>query len=151
MIKKRIHFIVMVSLALLGCRERQASNNPEPYTQEGKASFYSGIFIGKETSSGEKYHPDSLTAAHMYLPIGTQVEVTNLENNKSVIVAINDRGPYIDGRIIDLSASAARQLGFVDDGVVDVRLTIVKPADGYSAQDSVAEDRADARDMAGFD
>jgi len=150
---KEIYVGIFIALSLAACREKDGAIPPAPYSKEGRASFYSGIFTGKATSSGELYHPDSLTAAHMYLPFGTVVEVTNLSNNKSVIVAINDRGPYVSGRIVDLSAAAARRLGFIEEGVADVRLTVVKPAKGYSVEDSVAGDRVDemTRDVAGFD
>src|SRR5688572_14799873 len=75
--------------------------------QTGKASFYADKFDGTITASGEKYRHNKLTAAHKTLPFGTKVRVTNLSNNKTVEVVINDRGPYVDGRIIDLSRSAA--------------------------------------------
>src|SRR5689334_17335274 len=77
--------------------------------QTGKASFYADKFEGKPTASGEKYKHNKLTGAHKSLPFGTKVKVTNVANNQSVIVVINDRGPYVDGRIIDLSKSAAEQ------------------------------------------
>ena len=76
----------------------------------GKASYYAGRFLGKKTASGELYHPDSLTAAHKTLPFGSKVKVTNMYNDISVIVKVNDRGPFIEGRIIDLSRNAAYSL-----------------------------------------
>ena len=82
--------------------------------QSGKASFYADKFEGIQTASGEKYKHSRLTGAHKTLPFGTKVRVTNLANNKSVEVTINDRGPYVDGRIIDLSKAAADELGFVN-------------------------------------
>jgi len=98
--------------------------------QTGKASFYADKFEGVMTASGEKYRHNKLTAAHKTLPFGTKVKVTNLANNQSVIVAINDRGPWVEGRIIDLSRSAAEQLGFVNMGLADVQLEVVDPGDG---------------------
>jgi peptidoglycan lytic transglycosylase len=98
--------------------------------QTGKASFYADRFDGHLTSSGERYHHKQLTAAHKTLPFGTIVRVTNVANNKSVEVRINDRGPYVDGRIIDLSRSAAEKLGFVNQGLADVKLEVVDPGNG---------------------
>src|SRR5690606_41693222 len=80
--------------------------------QTGKASFYADKFEGSPTASGEKYRHNKLTAAHKTLPFGTRVRVTNLSNNKTVDVVINDRGPYVENRIIDLSKSAAEKLDF---------------------------------------
>lgn len=94
-------------------------------TSVGMASYYSNGLRGKKTASGERYDPNKLTAAHKTLPIGTIVKVTNLGNNKQVVVKINDRGPYVRGRIIDLSYSAARQLGMLKDGVTKVKIEVV--------------------------
>lgn len=96
-----------------------------PY-QVGKASWYGKRFHGRTTASGEDFDMFELTAAHRQLPLGTQVKVTNLRNGKWVIVRINDRGPYIEGRIMDLSYSAARLLEF-RAGVEPVRLDLVQP------------------------
>lgn len=98
--------------------------------QTGKASFYADKFEGTITSSGEKYRHNKLTAAHKTLPFGTKVRVTNLANNKSVEVVINDRGPYVEGRIIDLSRAAAEVLGFENYGLADVKLEVTDPGDG---------------------
>jgi peptidoglycan lytic transglycosylase len=102
---------------------------PEPRTvlrrhrgQVGDASFYDGSFNGRTTASGDTYDERRLTAAHPTLALGTRVRVTNLENEKSVVVVVNDRGPYVAGRIIDLSRRAARLLGFIQDGTTRVRL-----------------------------
>lgn len=101
--------------------------------QTGKASFYADKFEGQTTASGEKYRHNKLTAAHKTLPFGTKVRVTNMANNQSVEVVINDRGPYVDGRIIDLSKSAAEKLGFVNQGLAEVKLEIIDPGDGKSS------------------
>jgi peptidoglycan lytic transglycosylase len=97
---------------------------------EGTASWYGGRdgFEGKPTASGEIYDSSQLTAAHRELPFGTIVEVTNLQNDQSVRVRINDRGPFIRGRIVDLSRAAAQQIGLLGPGVGEVRLTIVSGA-----------------------
>ncbi|HQA60443.1 MAG: septal ring lytic transglycosylase RlpA family protein [Tepidanaerobacteraceae bacterium] len=91
----------------------------------GKASWYGPNFHGKLTANGEIFDQNALTAAHRELPFGTKVLVTNLENGKSTLVTINDRGPYIQGRHIDLSRAAAKEVGMIEAGVVDVMMQIV--------------------------
>lgn len=98
-----------------------------PQTQVGVASYYSRRYHGKRTASGEIYNMYQMTAAHRQLPFGSTVRVTNLRNNRSVIVRINDRGPYIRGRIIDLSLAAARELDMVKAGLVRVQLDSTAP------------------------
>lgn len=93
----------------------------------GKASFYGGRWIGRLTANGEHYRREDCTAAHKKLPFNTMVRVTNLRNGKSVIVRINNRGPYVKGRILDLSVVAARKIDMVDDGIVKVKAEILKP------------------------
>ena len=90
--------------------------------QLGRASYYHAMFDGRKTANGETFSSRMMTAAHRTLEFGTRVRVTNLSNLKSVIVTINDRGPYVGGRIIDLSRRAASALGFVHDGVAKVRV-----------------------------
>jgi rare lipoprotein A len=101
------------------------ANKAKPY-QVGTASWYGSDFEGKPTASGEPYNMYDLTAAHPSLPLGSLVRVTNLHNRKSVVVRINDRGPIIPGRIIDLSYSAARVLKFKEKGLQVVRLDLVQ-------------------------
>ena len=91
----------------------------------GLASIYSDRFHGEPTSSGERYHKDRMTAAHRTLPIGTLVRVTHLRNGRSVIVRINDRGPYIKRRIIDLSREAAKKIEMVRYGISRVKLEVL--------------------------
>lgn len=91
----------------------------------GKASWYGPGFHGRLTANGERYNQNALTAAHRHLKFGTKVRVTNLNNGRSVVVRINDRGPYVKGRIIDVSAAAARSLGMIKKGVVPVKVTIL--------------------------
>jgi rare lipoprotein A len=98
--------------------------------QTGKASFYADKFEGSSTASGEKYKHSKLTAAHKSLPFGTVVRVKNLQNNETVDVTINDRGPYVDGRIIDVSKSAAEKLGFVNKGLAEVEIEVIDAGDG---------------------
>ncbi|HYC83834.1 MAG TPA: septal ring lytic transglycosylase RlpA family protein [Chryseosolibacter sp.] len=98
--------------------------------QTGKASFYADKFEGSPTASGEKYRHSRLTAAHKSLPFGTKVKVTNTANNKTVEVVINDRGPWVDNRIIDLSRSAAEKLDFINQGLAEVQVEVVDAGDG---------------------
>ncbi|HEY6866801.1 MAG TPA: septal ring lytic transglycosylase RlpA family protein [Candidatus Eisenbacteria bacterium] len=93
--------------------------------QVGVASYYASRFEGHPTASGGTYHAHRLTAAHRTLPMGTRVRVTNLENGRSVVVTITDRGPFKDDRIIDVSWRAARKLGFERAGTARVRLTVL--------------------------
>lgn len=92
---------------------------------EGAASFYGDEFAGRPTASGERFHPGQMTAAHRTLPLGSVVRVTNLRNNRSVVVRINDRGPFHGNRVIDLSKGAARELGFVQSGTAPVRIELL--------------------------
>jgi rare lipoprotein A len=103
---------------------------PAPgWTEEGVASWYGGRdgFEGKPTASGEIYDSSLLTAAHRELPLGTVVDVTNLNNEQTVRVRINDRGPFIFGRVIDLSRAAAQTIGLIGPGIGPVRVTVVTP------------------------
>lgn len=92
----------------------------------GTASWYGSYFQGRPTASTEPYNMHALTAAHKELPLGTVVRVTNLENKKQVVVRINDRGPYVGERVIDMSYAGARQLGYVGKGVTNVLIEILK-------------------------
>jgi len=98
--------------------------NARPY-QVGTASWYGEDFEGKPTASGEPFNMYELTAAHPTLPLGTLVKVTNLRNRRAVVVRINDRGPVVPGRIIDVSYSAARMLKFQGQGIQRVRLDVI--------------------------
>jgi len=95
------------------------------HTQKGKASFYARKFHGQRTSSGERYHNRKMTAAHRRLPFGTLVKVTNLRNGTSVVVRINDRGPFCRGRLIDVSQEAAHELGMVAAGTAPVEIEVI--------------------------
>lgn len=102
-----------------------AQRAPVP-TLKGKASFYSDWFDGRLTASGERFSQDEYTAAHMTLPFGTWVEVTNRKNGQLVYLRINDRGPYVKGRIIDLSKAAAKALGDLNQGIFRVEIRVVQ-------------------------
>jgi rare lipoprotein A len=93
----------------------------------GTASYYAAKFHGKRTASGEKFNSKLMTAAHRTLPFGTQLKVTNLRNKKSIIVRVNDRGPHVRGRIVDISRAAAEQIGLRHTGTARVALEILKP------------------------
>lgn len=93
--------------------------------QKGKASFYAKKFHGRTTSCGEKFSNTGYTAAHQSFPFHTMVEVTNLANNKSIIVRINDRGPYHHNRLLDLTKTGAAKLGFLRTGVATVKLRVI--------------------------
>jgi len=94
--------------------------------ETGVASYYASKFEGRKTASGERYEADEMTAAHPTLPFGTRVRVTNLENEKTVEVRINDRGPFRKGRVIDLSHRAAEKLGIVRRGLARVAVAVVE-------------------------
>ncbi len=95
-------------------------SSAEAASKCGKASWYA---LHSQTASGEMMNPSAMTAAHRYLPFGTKVRVTNVKNGKSVVVRINDRGPFIGGRVIDLSKGAARKVGMIKAGVAPVKVT----------------------------
>ncbi|MGF1602859.1 MAG: septal ring lytic transglycosylase RlpA family protein [Thermosynechococcaceae cyanobacterium] len=95
-------------------------------TQRGQASWYGGGFHGRKTASGERYNQNEMTAAHKRLRFGTRVRVTNLSNGRSVIVRINDRGPFVRGRVIDLSRSGAQAIGMMGSGVAPVSVEVLK-------------------------
>jgi len=130
---------VVLLVASLGAAQRPASSESgntsnlqsgqvtksKPY-QIGTASWYGDYFQGKPTASGEPYNMYDLTAAHPTLPLGSLVRVTNLRNGRTIVVRINDRGPVVPGRIIDLSYSTARALQFKAQGLQRVRLDVVR-------------------------
>ena len=124
---KRI-LILLSTLVLLSCSSTPTSSHMHHggYTESGKASFYAMKFQFRKTANGERFNQMSHTAAHKKLPFGTKVKVTNVKNDKSVIVRINDRGPFIAGRIIDLSRSAFNEIGHLDTGILDVRIQVLQ-------------------------
>ncbi len=126
---KKPHFCFLflgLSLCVYSCRsEKPVTTPPAGYVEVGEASWYGPGFHGRMTSSREIFDMQDLTAAHPSLPFGTMVEVTNLENSRTVTVRINDRGPFVKNRIIDLSYAAARMLGLIGPGTARVRLEVV--------------------------
>ncbi|MNF57150.1 RlpA-like protein precursor [compost metagenome] len=105
---------------LAGCASHDT--DPNGYDEKGVASYYGAKHQGKRTASGERFNQYALTAAHRKLPFGTRVKVTNLKNDKTVVVRINDRGPHTRGRLIDLSREAAEELGMLRSGTARVRV-----------------------------
>lgn len=101
-----------------------------PYYETGIASWYGPGFDGNMTANGEIYDMDAISAAHKTLPFGTMVRVVEIETGRSVVVRINDRGPFVEGRIIDLSKGAARELGIIDKGITRVGLRILRWPEG---------------------
>ncbi len=99
-------------------------------TLEGTVSYYADDFHGKETSNGETFDMNDLTCAQRSFPFGTKVRVTNLENGKSVVVRVNDRGPFVEGRIMDLSLAAAKQIDLIKTGTTRARLEVLQWGDG---------------------
>jgi peptidoglycan lytic transglycosylase len=99
----------------------------EPVSETGLASWYGDQFNGRATANGEIFDKDGLTAAHPLLPLGTWIKVTNRSNHRSLVLRINDRGPYVEGRVVDLSEGAARRLGYIDAGLAHVDIQVVKP------------------------
>ena len=113
------------TFALLSLLAGCASNDiidPHGYNKTGTASYYGAKHHGKRTASGERFNKNALTAAHRQLPFGTRVKVTNLNNDRSCVVRINDRGPHSRGRLIDVSHEAAEQLGMLRSGTARVRV-----------------------------
>jgi rare lipoprotein A len=116
---KRISVALAVAAAIFGSSVARAET-------VGEASFYGMELAGKRKANGERFDPNELTAAHRTLPFGTRVRVTNLANGRSVTLRITDRGPFVKGRIIDVSLRAARELGFVRRGVTKVRVETLR-------------------------
>ena len=110
--------IITLSAALVAF----LSLNAIAQAQSGRASYYGHELAGRRTASGEKFNPNGLTAAHRSLPFGTKLRLTNPTTGKSVIVRVNDRGPFVRGRVLDVSLGAARALGFVGRGTTQLKI-----------------------------
>ncbi|WP_439108978.1 septal ring lytic transglycosylase RlpA family protein [Halomonas flagellata] len=124
----RLTMLLLAVVLLVGCAGRgghQAGvEAPAGWTgEQGQASYYADRYHGRRTASGEHYDREALTAAHRTLPFGTRVRVTHLGNGRETVVRINDRGPFVGGRVIDLSRRAAEELGMVRSGTAAVRLS----------------------------
>lgn len=136
---KSFHFIFLffsrplwrrVSVGLCLCLPLLAAcgGSRKAFTQTGQGSYYADKFAGRATASGVPYRPGKMTAAHNTLPFGTLIQVTNVRNGRSVKVTVNDRGPHVPGRIVDVSRKAARKLDLVEAGVVPVQLRVIRAA-----------------------
>lgn len=128
----RVSSIVAISLTILpflvGCAShRMPKTQPDllGYSESGKASYYSMKYQFRKTASGERFNNYSMTAAHKSLPFGTKVIVTNLTNGKTVHVRINDRGPFVKGRIIDLTRAAFSKIENINKGITEVQIKVV--------------------------
>ena len=125
---------VLVACASADHHRRAAETSGAPiargYVEEGLASWYGEPYHGRATASGERYDMWQMTAAHRTLPFGTRVRVTNRATGRSADIVINDRGPFVEGRILDLSRAAAEALGAVETGVIPIRLKVVAVGDG---------------------
>ena len=117
---------VLAGMALLSA----CGGSKNAFTQSGQGSYYAEKFNGRKTASGDTYRSGKMTAAHNTLPFGTRIKVTNVKNGKSVKVTVNDRGPHVKGRIVDVSGKAANKLDLVQAGVVPVQLKVIKAAPG---------------------
>jgi len=124
-IEMRNLILVVVLLLANGCASRTHPNTHVAYTEVGYASYYGSQWHGRTTANGEKMDVTAMTAAHKTLPFQTRVRVTMLSTGKSVVVRINDRGPFVRGRIIDLSDEAARRIGLLERGVAKVGLEVL--------------------------
>ena len=124
---KIIFLINILILTLTACSSVQSNKNKNwlGYTQTGIASYYADKHQNQKTASGEVYQHKLKTAAHRSLPFGTNVKVVNIENNKSIVVKINDRGPFVKGRIIDLSKSAFMEISDTNQGLLKVKIEVV--------------------------
>ena len=124
---KRLSIVVFL-LTLYGCSSIPSGgrDNWIGHTESGEASFYDDKFQNRKTASGERYNHSSKTAAHNKIPFGSSVKVTNKNNGKSVVVKVNDRGPFVKGRVIDLSKSAFSSIGNPSSGVINVSIEVVQ-------------------------
>ena len=121
-----LHTTANLSYKVAG-KQYQPTKKIEQFSQTGKASWYGPGFHGKKTSSGERFDMNTLSAAHRTLPIPSYARVTNLSNGKSVIVRINDRGPFHGNRVMDVSKAAAKELGFIHTGTANVKVEQILP------------------------
>jgi rare lipoprotein A len=118
-----------IALAIAGCTTTpppKTEAEPTAYTETGNASFYADEHASEKTASGELYNPNLKTAAHRTIPLGSKIKVTNVDNGKSVDVTVNDRGPFVEDRIVDLSKSAFSSIGSLSSGVITVQLVVIE-------------------------
>ena len=118
---------VLFAVLVAGCTtpagpHARHSGQVGSFNEEGLASWYGPGFHGRKTASGERFNQDALTCAHKTLPFGTKLKVTNLDNGQELVVTVNDRGPFVHSRIVDLSREGAKKLGFIGQGTTHVRI-----------------------------
>ncbi|HPI21501.1 MAG TPA: septal ring lytic transglycosylase RlpA family protein [Candidatus Kapabacteria bacterium] len=128
-----LFIIILIIQSCSGAKRFSSASQSEGKTSyqsgdvfRGLASFYSDEFEGRQTANGEIYNKNKFTAAHKTISFGTKIKIRNLQNNLTTIVVINDRGPFVQGRVIDLSRAAAEQIGMIQQGVVEVEITIIE-------------------------
>jgi rare lipoprotein A len=149
---------LLAAAAFTGCARKAAARIPSSpaatvrigATETGLASWYGVPYDGHPAASGEIYHMDQLTAAHRTLPFETWVEVTDLDNQMRVNVRIIDRGPFVDGRVIDLSQAAAREIGMLGPGIARVRLKVIAPPPNANQRDAPMRDAGDSPPFAEY-
>jgi len=122
------YLVFLVSFMILGCSSGQhrTGSGWTGYTESGQASYYADTHQFKKTASGELYKHKLKTAAHKTIPFGTKIKVINVKNGQSVVVKINDRGPFVKYRIIDLSKSAFSSIGNISSGLIDVQIEVIR-------------------------
>lgn len=116
----------MLSMTTTALNAQTETKQYKNYNQSGVASWYGRQFHGRTTANGEKFNMHNMTAAHKTLPLGCVVRVTNKANGKSVIVKVNDRGPFVGNRVLDLSYAASKALDFTDKGVANVKIEVIQ-------------------------
>lgn len=124
--KNKVIHIYSLIIASLFIYSSYAFSAAKPFSQTGIASYYADKYQGRKTANGERFDQNKLTAAHKKLKFNTKVRVTNIKTGKSIIVRINDRGPFVKGRIIDLSKAGFKKLGNTKSGVMKVKIEVVK-------------------------
>ena len=136
MMKVRAVLLLALFGLALSCAKKpmKPADVSKKWSEKGTASWYGDEFKGKPTASGEIFDPDNMTAAHKTLPLGTVVLVTNLDNNRQAELRINDRGPFVRGRIVDCSKKGAKELGYFAQGTAEVRIEIVKVGKGRTGK-----------------
>lgn len=132
--KHVISFLYLTLMLICSLLIPTTANAGHDVYQAGKASWYGSFHHGRKTASGEVFNMNGLSAAHRTLPLGTMIEVTNKDTGKSIVVKVNDRGPYIGNRILDLSRGAAKRLGMIKDGVGNVEITVLSQSEPKSKQ-----------------
>lgn len=136
-IKQHPYTNYIVLLFVLFCLSFSSINDNN---LSGVASYYSDVFTGKKTASGQQYDKYKLTAAHRTLPLGTKIKVTRLDNGRAVVVKVNDRGPYVKGRIVDLSRLAAEKIGLTSVGKAQVQIDVIDHSNGVTLTEENLEE-----------